>query len=285
MIKKIGTTFLIIIVCFMVVGCGKQNSDLLEIAKIINNSETVKTYKEYGNDIKATVDNNTLIISSKYDDNKTTVKFDLVDNILSNEKLSFDDLMSAILVIDSVGQLHGYKDGELSEIVNAFPDDIKNYTTENEGLEFKNNGDTSLLKIDISKKIPLVDMSSLYLKPEDFDTVKDLVNEKSVGNQTGAIAKLAYDVQITDEYNYIYIGERDELTKSSYKSILSALEVMYGPEVSSNFESLYPEFKNDKTTVDAFTIETNYEKDDADESIFKDKKIVLVTIDNSIIKK
>lgn len=278
-----GKKILIIIMCFLVVGCGVKNSRLVEIADKFNNCKSVKSYKEYGYDIKASVKKDTLIISSKVNNKKTSVSFNLNGNILSNEKLSVGDLVSALILVDNIGQIHGYKDGELSENLNAFPDEIKNYTVENEGFEFKDNGDTVSLKVDITKKIPLIDMSNLYLDTNTFDMIKEFINEKTTGNQNGALAKLAYDVQLTDEYNYIYIGERDELTQSAYKSILSALEVMYGEEISKKFETLYPNFIDGKTTVDAFTIETNYVKEDAEESVFKDKKIVLVTIDNSII--
>ena len=70
----------------------------------------------------------------------------------------------------------------------------------------------------------------------------------------------------------------------AYKSILSALEVVYGSETANNFKSLYPNFKDGKTTVSEFTINTNYKMKDQDNSLFKDMQVVLVTINKSAIK-
>jgi len=286
--KRYLVGLLVVIACFALVGCSKKTETgditLDTIVKKFNTSSTVKKYKEYNYVIKAAKKNKKLVITTKTEDDKYSVSFNLDGTILSNDKITTDDLMATVILVDCIGQLHGYKDGELSENMNAFPDDFNEYTVENEGYELKENGDTYSMKIDFSKKIPLIDLSNLYLKPEDFDMIQELVEDNEPGNQTGKIAKLAYDVQISDEYNHIYIGERDELTDSAYKSILSALEVMYGTKIVDKFKSVYPSFVSKKTTVDGFTIETNYKMDE-DESLFEDTKVVLVTIDNSIINK
>ena len=51
------------------------------------------------------------------------------------------------------------------------------YTVENEGFELKENGGCYAVKMDIDKKVPLVDLTDYYLKPEEFDTT--VLNEGS----------------------------------------------------------------------------------------------------------
>ena len=60
---------------------------------------------------------------------------------------------------------------------------------------------------------------------------------------------------------------------------------MYGKETADKFKELYPEFKDEKTTVGAFTIETNYKIEDEENGLFKDTKVVKVTINNKTVKK
>ena len=276
--KKITLFLLLITTLFTITGCG--NSKLSNIAKKINNSESVKSYKEYDYIVKASVKKDTLIISSKMNDTESKVEFNLNGNILSNENLSINDLFATLLVINGVGQTYGYKDGELSQNVNTFSEEYKNYSLENEGLELVINDDNVSLKIDLSKKVPLIDMNKFYLKTSDFDMISELVLENETGNQSGKIGNIAYDIFVGKDESTIQIGQDEKLSDSAYKSILSALEVMYNENTAKLFQELYPEFINGKKVVGKFTIETNYKVDD-DETIFKDTKNVLITINNN----
>ena len=281
--KKILGLIVVTILIVCITGCGK-NSKLEEIAKNINNCESVKKYKEYGYEIKAFSKKDTLIITSKIDKNKSKVEFELKENILSSEKLSTNDLILALLVINGVGQTYGYKDGELSQNINTFSSEFKKYTLDKEGLEFITNDNEVSLKIDILKKIPLIDMNKFYLKDTDLDMIKELVEKKETGNQNGKIGNIAYDIFIGEEESTIEIGQDEKLSVSAYKSIVTALEVIYGEDIANHFQQLYPEFVDGKKTLEAFTIETNYKIENQDESIFKDTKVVLVTINNKNVK-
>lgn len=277
--KKYLIGLLAIILCFFLTGCKKEETiSLSKLAEIINTSETAKSYKDAGWELKATNKGDKFEIKIKSSDDTSSVLFDVNGNILSNENLKTEELMQALLLIDSVGQMHGYEAGELSQTINALPDKAKEYTLEKEGLDLKLGDSLHSVKIDYTKKIPLIDMSDFYLEKEQFDMIKETIASNEHGNQTGLVAKLAYDIIIGEEENQIYIGEKEKLTNSAYKSILSALEVIYGKEKVKEFETKYPEFKDEKTTIDEFTIDTNYKVENQDESVFKDKKVVLVTI-------
>ena len=281
--KKILSILSLFILITTLTGCG-SNQKLAEIAKNINNCESVKSNKEYNYVIKATATKDKLIINSDFDGTKNKVEFKLEGDILKNENLSTNDLTSAILLINGVGITSGYEDGELSLNVNSFAKEMEAYTLEKEGLELKIGDEKISLKMDINKKIPLIDMDKFYLKTDDFDMIKSIKEDNEHGNQNGKSGNIGYDVFLGVEESTITIGQDKKLSDSAYKSILSALEVMYSEEVAKKFQTLYPEFKDGKTEVDAFTIDTNYIPEDQENSVFKDTKVVLVTIDNNKIK-
>lgn len=255
---------------------------LTEVAEKFNNCKSVESLKEYEYYYVASVDENvpnTLLITVTTGEGKKEFSFVLEDSILSNDKLSFDQLYATIMLIDAVGQVNGYEDGELFYTINS--EVIRDYTIENEGIEIKDNGDYTSIKMDIDKKIPLVDLTDYYLKPDEFDFVRDIVESNEVGNQTGKNLKMSFDIIVREDENYIYIGEEKETTKSTYDSILSALEVLYGNKVVEHFKSIYPDFIEGTTELDGFKIETNV---DTDEYIFNNSKVVLVTINNEYVK-
>ena len=280
--KRLLSLVLLLAIIVGVTACGSNNK-LDEIAKKINNCESVKDYKEYGYEINATTTKDTLTITSKTEDTKTKVEFKLEGNVLSNEKISTDNIIATLLVIDGVGQTYGYKDGELAQNINTFTEDFKKYTLDKEGLELV-IGDNISLKMDISKKVPLLDMNKFYLSSDDLDIISELVSDKENGNQSGKVGNIAYDIFIGDEESTIQIGQDEKLSDSAYKSIITALEVMYGENTAKQFQELYPKFVDKKTTVGAFTIEKNYKIEDKDDSVFKDTEIVLVTINNKKVK-
>ena len=280
---RILIILLTIVGLFTITGCGSDNK-LKDIVKKINNCESVKNYKEYGYKIKASAKKNTLTIISKMGDTKSKVDFNLNGDIISNENLATEDLMATLLVINGVGQTYGYKDGELSQNINTFSDEFKKYTIDSEGLELVISDDKVSLKIDLSKKVPLIDMNTFYLKTSDLDMIKELVDDKETGNQSGKIGNIAYDIFIGNEESTIQIGQDEKLSDSAYKSIISVLEVMYNKDIVKHFQEVYPKFIDGKKTIDAFTIEKNYIIEDQNESLFKDTEIVLITINNNIIK-
>ena len=283
--KKILLLVIVLLCVAVVVFLAFGNKPgLNNIAENINNCETVKSYKEYGYEIKASTTNDTLTIISTMGETESKVDFKLDKNVLSNENLTTDELLPALLVINGVGQAYGYKDNELSKNINAFTNEFTNYTLDKEGLELIIGDNKISLKIDISKKIPLIDMDKFYLKPEEFDMIGEFVEDNENGNQSGKAGNVAYDVFVGNDQSTILIGQEEKLSDSAYKSILSALEVMYGKDVATHFAEIYPKFEDGKKTVEAFTIETNYAVQDQDESVFKDTKTVLVTIDNNTLK-
>lgn len=278
------------IILVFILGILLQNNTfaathtLEEIAEKFNNSSSVKSFKDFGYEYTAIINEqepNILYITLTNPQNESsTISYELEGSILSYEHLVQDNIFSAMLLADSIGQVNGYKDGDLDYTLNS--EEIQNYTVEKEGFEIKENGSYYSVKMDINKKIPLVDLTDFYLKPEDFDIIKKIIDDKQPGNQTGKKLKMTYDLIVREDENNIYIGEEDETTDSTYKSILSAIEVMYGDKVVEYFKSIYPDFSEGNVTLDGFTIQTDVEIEE--DSMFGDSKVVLVTIDNEYVK-
>lgn len=261
---------------------------LEEIAEIFNNSSSVNDYEElFESEFIASTDEsepNILSITIKTDEVSSTINFEKEGNILSNTHLDDENLVAAFLLAESIGQANGYNDGELINNFNMFVDEVYNYTLENEGFEVKEDEGNYSVKMDITKKVPLIDVSEYYLKPEEFDFIKDIVDEGTTGNQTGRDSKFAYNLMVGEDENQIYIGEKDEITDSTYKSILSAIEVMYGEKAIEYFESIYPELTEGYMQLDGFTIDYDADIDLEEQPIFTGTKVVLVTIDNEYLK-
>lgn len=261
---------------------------LEEIADKFNKSSSIGSLSEILGDkfIAATNKNNNNILSITITNDKglSTLNYEKDENILSSTHLDDDNLITAYLLADVIGQVNGYNDGELLNNFNMFTDEISNYTVENEGFEIKENNGYYSVKMDITKKVPLIDSSQFYLKPEDFDIIKNIVEEKTSGNQSGRTSILAYNLIVNEDKNYIYIGEQDEITSSTYKSILSALNVMYGEKTVEYFKSIYPDFLDGITELDGFSIEKEIDIDTDEHPIFTGTKVVLVTIDNQYVK-
>ena len=281
--KTLLLGLLLFVGMFIITGCG-SNKQLEEIANKVNESETVKSYKMFGFNIEATANSDTLVVSTTSQDENSKVEFKLADNILSNEKIPVAESTTVLVVLDSVGQTQGYKDGELAQNINAFFEEFQNYTLEKDGLEIVIGESEISLKLDLTKKIPLIDMSNFYLKTDEFDMISEFIADKETGNQSGKTGNIAYDVFVGKNESTIQIGQDGELSDSAYKSILSALEVMYGKKVANKFQKLYPKFVDGKKKVGAYTIVKGYKMEDQDDSMFEGTEIVRITINNKKVK-
>ena len=112
----------VLAIIFSLTACNSSKK-LEEIANRINDCESVKNLQEYGYEIKASSTKDTLTITSIVDNTSSKVDFVLDKNILSNENLSTDDLLVALLLINGVGRTYGYEDGALSQNINTFPEE------------------------------------------------------------------------------------------------------------------------------------------------------------------
>lgn len=268
--KKIICLLLVFLIMLLSINIKSYAATptLEQIANAFNNCSTVKEYATYGSVWNATSDVNKLTISVTANSTTTNLEYTLEDSILS-ANFSGDDaftgLAVTIVLTDSIGQLHGYSDGELFTTLNS--DKISSYTIENEGFEAKETSDKNYqIKIDISKKIPLIDVSNVYIEVSDLQDLKDYISgdgsaEKSKGNIW--FNKSGYDGE-----NTLLIAEKDNLTDNTYKSILSIIEVMFDSSKASDyFKTNYSGISVGNKEFTGFKIEINPTKTEFEERL------------------
>lgn len=293
-VKMVKKFVVISIIFILMLALSIQNKvcavspTLGDIVEKFNNSKEVEKFKGYGFEMNAFYDAddaNSLKIVLTKEGVSETITYELNGNVLSNTHLVESNLMTAYFLSDSIGQVNGYNDGKLLNNMNMFEDEFSKYTLEKEGLEIKeaSNGYYSA-KMDITKKVPLIDESKFYLKPSDFDHAKDLIKNKENGNAQGKKAKLVYEISVDEDENYICIGEENKITQSTYNSILSALEVMYNKDVVEFFKAKYPKLDEGIYQLDGFDVEYDMPVDFEESPIYTNTKVVKVTINNKFIK-
>ncbi len=286
-IKKI-LILTIIIVISIGLNVYAATPTLDQIVNSFNNCKSVKQIKELadGNSLTASSTGNTLTITAATNDDSTEIVYTLSDNILSTT-LAKDDLsggIASLYLIDSIGQLQGYEDGELFSTLNS--EKITNYTVDKEGIEIKNLEDGSVsIKIDISKKIPLIDLSDSYIEVSDLQDLKNYISgdgsaEKSKGNVW--FNKSGYNGE-----NTLIVAEKDNLTDNTYKSILSIIEVMFDSSKASDyFKTNYSGMNVGNKEFSGFKIEINPTKTEFEEGLIpldSGYKFVRITINKSLV--
>lgn len=283
-------SFLIFTILLSLLNTSYAATPTLEqIVNAFNNCEIVKRWanSESENSFLASNNDTTLTITVVMSNVTTEVVYTLDGNILSTT-LTQDNItgaMASMYLIDSIGQLHGYEDGELFATLNS--EEAMNYTLDNDGLEIKQFDNKHVsIKVDITKKIPLADFSNTYIEVSDLKNLKEYISgdgsaEKSKGNIY--FHKDGYD----GEYSLI-VAEKNALTENTYKSMLSILEVMFdSKEPVSYFQNNFPNLSTSNKEFQGIKVEINPEKNDWEKTLLDSDdtyEFIRLTIDkNSVI--
>lgn len=235
--------------------------------------------------ISATEDNNTIITTTiDSDGNPQQTIFTLTNNILestiANNNLS--GAMCAQILIKSIAQLHGYSNDYITAILTL--DEIKNYTVDNQGFCITPEGNNVIIKINMQSMNLTTDMSTIFIQPSDLEDLKEYISgDGSAQTSKGYLVlnKGGYGNEVS-----FFIGENNDLTNNTYKSILSVLEVMFGSTAVPNyFSTKYPNLSNGNSEFDGIKIEINPVKTTMETFVLKDTnyKFVRVTINKSTV--
>lgn len=290
MMKKFLVILMVMIfsMCsFMVVNA--EDVTLLQVADSFNNCDTVTSYKQYNMDWNAKAEGNKLILTIKSDENNASVEYTLEGSILGasfSEEEALNGLTATVILTDAIGKIHGYEDGELLETLNS--DAITNYTIENEGfsiVQLENGGYE--IKIDINKKMPLADMSEVYVTEQDLsDFERDILQSDEGGSFSGSKGPLRYSVSNYGEV-IIYIGERDGLTERAYNSIISIIDVIDDSKESSEyFRQNYSGISEGDKSFGDYKISLNVSGEDVPEfgENYSIMKVVIGSQDNEFME-
>jgi len=287
-LKVIGIMIMLLIIILTYSKVYASTITLEQIVEKFNKSSIVDTYEETGGIINAVNDEKSIEVTVTADGKKEKLMFFLEGNIFSveidvNEDTAFVKALVGAEIIDIIGQLHGYDEGDLLATINS--EEAKAYTLEKEGYKVEEiDGSKVIMKIDISKKIPLVDFSNTYIEVEDIESSKQFIagdgfTERSKGNIY--FRKDGYASEYT-----VLVAEKSKLTENAYKSILSILEVMFDNEkVLEYFKKNYSNISNENKEFNGFKIEVNPIKTEMEELMIPSdgkSEMVRITINKEL---
>lgn len=262
------------------------NAATVTIDDVINkfHSSSLVTSSEI--EIEATYTDTHFFISEHITGPDIHTTFTRTNNVLSitidtSDENSSNKLDKTKYLIDIIGQLHGYKEGDLLNSINN--QDITKFTIAKEGLEITKLSETKqTIKFDISKKIPLADYSNTYFELADLEPAKETIIGKSTYSNTKGNLYLAKKYA-NNKYE-IAIGERYDLTSSTYNTLISMLTIIFenNENVISYFKKYYPNIGQENKTFSGITIEVNSTKTAEEQKQMPDEynyKVIRITID------
>ena len=286
--KKIFGLVAILLSVFCITGCGSK-SKLDEIVEKFNSREVIKSYADMGVGVKATTNGNNIEITYTQESvDPVVLSYTLDGDMLSGNFSATDDKImyasiASVYLIDTIGMTNGYEEGDMLQSLND--ENVLNYTLEKEGLFVSIGDELFEIKVDITKKVPLIDFSNTFITVEDLEDAADYVKSGSYNASRGNVYLLTSTYENESE---ITIIERKGLTSNSYNTLLSVAEVLFGTEkapkyIKKNYSGIEEGSKNFK----GVKIVVNYEpeEDELTEFADEDVKIMKVIINLKTFKK
>lgn len=287
MMKKLFKLFSVLVCVILLSGCSKAIK-LSDIAESINNSSTVKYYKENDIPYNASAEKNELKVVMGKDDYKVDLTFTVKNNVLSGDfktdsNTSFSTALVVANVINSVEELLGYKKDEFAKTLNS--EDITKYTLDKDGLFIDAEKENELhVKVSLTKKAPLADFSKVYLEAEDFEDIKSYIKEGSGSTSKGNVY---FSSSYTGGKYTVYISEDGGLTENSYKSLLTFVDVVFGNKKASEYiKKNYTDISVGNKEFKGVNIKTNYKLEEDELTLPSDSyKVMKVVINAKDFKK
>lgn len=238
---------------------------LEEIVDKINNSDIISKWTAEGITFSAiaTSDSITMDITTSGGTNYTET-YTLEDgHILKGPHYdTYYSQMFVQLLMNGIGQLHGYEDGEIyTTIYNVVTKDqaytSTNYNLENDGIEFKN----FIIRVDIDKIINLQTFDKSYFVGDDVDTADHSVSLKLKKNKM--LLELASAINPTNKtQKFTFYGPKAD-ENNIYQSIINTLD--YLNRNTEYFKTNYPNIIEGTKEFEGYTIKVikreNYNDD------------------------
>lgn len=283
---KVISKIVIIFMLFMFLS-GIQNSYAIEvtlnkISEEFNRSDTVEMLKQYSNkELKSEVDGNRIVVSG-YNEGQVWEAI-LENNIIKMTSIDDDDILAAE-IIDSVGKVYGYEEGDWEYTYKSGLS--QEYTLENGGFERKKISETEEeTSIDISKEIKYIPINEIYLTPKEFEPGIEWLKIAGGFYQFNFANHIFRKENVEGETIKVYIANEEELNISSYKSLLSAFEVMFeSKKAAKYFEENYSSFDLGNKSIEGIEIEINPELSKFEEYMFGELPLAKLTIKRDVIK-
>ncbi len=252
--------------------------NLNDIANYFNNNNIINELKKT-NEISTNIENNNLIINITTNEQVNNYTFTLenreliyeLDTTDSNNNLLF------LVICDNIGQFHGLQEGETYNFLSS----IDLLSTTIDGIIINKIENNYQARINIDTKFNTSSLKTMYYGIEDLEEYKDFIKNDGIVTLPRK-GNLMFYKENDKKTITILIGENDNLTDLTYKSILSVIEFLY-PEELENFQKSYP--KLDNVSFDRYTFTINPDFTGSIKTLFEQYKneyeFILITINKS----
>lgn len=286
--KGLGLLFSVILITVFLCGIKEVRADSFTLKEISN---AVEKHPEYSGKMRSPeiqVEDNHLTLKVKRGRKKTTLNFDLADNVLTGD-FSGDTFNTAadyaVYLIDAIGQLSGFEYGDMMKDREY----LDGASLEDNGFLYQLNGNdkTFKLMVDVSGNIKKPDYSESYIRKEDLTVLMSVLkNDKGYVLSKGNIY---LNVRGDKECYYIIVAEKSgDYSVSVNKSVCSAIEVLFdNKDVAYLFDSCYPTFAKGNSEFLGFNvvISPKLKKNEVSDAVnLKESFYAKITMDKKTIK-
>jgi hypothetical protein len=255
----------------------KANVDLKYLSDELNNyfdgafgsNDYVGISSVIDDTISVSLSGATESLTFDYKLNGTILSCDIPNDPTDNGEIIFKKLVA---IIESK-----YYSISEADVMNTFnSDDINSYTLATNNIEINKTIGFSG-KINVNKAITIVSTPS-YVNESMLQNSTTFMDENEISRvNTGNI--ILYKSKVNGNIN-LSIFEKDALTENSYKTLVSAITVLYGTAEANLFKVSYPNLSTTDYSFDTYDIKikptfTENEKAIADPTIYQLVRIVI----------
>lgn len=252
---------------------GDKKLTLQEIADRFNKSDRVKRYFSFGGEVVAIASENQIEIVAL---NRPKVTLTLDGEVLtyvfpvfltkeSSELLykyesGWPVLSFVYEIFQDIQVFHGQDKEVVIATMNALSTKAYKIDVNNYEMAQSSDGKTITLKMNINKKMTLIDMKSEENSSITMDVLSS--NAPIKGEDTNRILSpnqriWAFVGDSKEEQTIIWIYDKDKKSDNAYKTLINIITSLYGEEESNKFKTNYKSFDVGNKKIGAYNIKVS----------------------------
>lgn len=260
LIKKLALFVLLLFINLTIV---KAEVTIDQVVESLNTGSLAQEHSQKGGTLTAKYDEDSLDIIIKYTYSMESFTFKLDGNIITYEydpnSLFYNSNLEMFgEIVSEIGILHGYNRYELNNTI--ISEKTYKYTLKKEGFEKTASGEKIIFKIDTTKKVPVIDLSDVYIEEKDLEDLVQFIESGRKFGYSKIIGNIYIWVKVDDNLNMeIMIGEKNQLSENAYKSLISVISKVYKNEKMTSYFKENIKSLNKTQKISGFEIYTDME--------------------------
>lgn len=236
--KKLFLSIIVFASLFILTGCNKENKTLKSILSKLTESESYKTYKDYGIYTES-IKGNVLSISVKNDYVDATYDYKLKGDFLTLETTK-DDMYGVILfseLASAIAENYGMDKESMSAYLNGVITD----NLESDYVKYKDENGKQTYSIYAVGKFDMSLLDKMNITEKDLATF----DKKPEGNGSGYGTKGNYIYYLTysdGKYDSIIFAERKGFSENAYNNLLTLVKYFFEKDYK-DFVANYPKLE------------------------------------------